>query len=226
MSDEKKMADDEVTVATRPLDRMRDRSLPVAERLLAAIDQATVHGGIGFYGGSTVMRDYLRRLVAEIEQDMFAPKAQGAYSQPMFDAATVNECSERGNTKDQDVPSISSAESLESKLAQFEGELSGLINKYSLENLSDTPDFQLANFMLKALTAFSDAVNWRNNWHAPTESTFHSGDVVRLKSGGPKMTVLTSEGNGAMVAWFAARADDSAVYRDSFDASMLEKVDA
>ena len=52
----------------------------------------------------------------------------------------------------------------------FEEELSALINKYSRENNSDTPDFILANYMRECLQSFDRAVNRRRDWHS-TENT-------------------------------------------------------
>jgi len=43
----------------------------------------------------------------------------------------------------------------------FRAELTELINKHSLENKSDTPDFILAIFVLECLASFDKAVNKR-----------------------------------------------------------------
>ena len=47
----------------------------------------------------------------------------------------------------------------------FEKELERLINKYSKENGSNTPDFILAKFMNGCLKAFDVAVKRRENWY-------------------------------------------------------------
>ena len=47
----------------------------------------------------------------------------------------------------------------------FENELRTLINKYSLENGSDTPDFILAEYMMYCLDAFDRAVTRREEWY-------------------------------------------------------------
>ena len=44
--------------------------------------------------------------------------------------------------------------------SEFERELTRLINRYSLENQSDSPDFVLAQFMTDCLKAYN-----RANWH-------------------------------------------------------------
>lgn len=45
-------------------------------------------------------------------------------------------------------------------------ELAALLNKYSVENDSDTPNFILASFMLGCLRSFTEAVQRRDSWHA------------------------------------------------------------
>lgn len=47
----------------------------------------------------------------------------------------------------------------------FEEELERLINKYSQENGSDTPDFILAEYLNNCLKVFDKAVNRRAQWY-------------------------------------------------------------
>jgi len=47
----------------------------------------------------------------------------------------------------------------------FESELQALINKYSKENESDTPDYVLAHFISYSLKAFNQAVNIREEYY-------------------------------------------------------------
>lgn len=47
----------------------------------------------------------------------------------------------------------------------FEKELENLINKYSIENESNTPDYILAQYMLKCLEAFNEAAKARSKWY-------------------------------------------------------------
>lgn len=44
-------------------------------------------------------------------------------------------------------------------------ELSGLLNRYSAENASNTPDYILAKYMMACLMAYSEAVNDRDKWY-------------------------------------------------------------
>ncbi len=46
----------------------------------------------------------------------------------------------------------------------FEKELEELINIYSLEGESDTPDFILATYLRNCLNAYNEAVRSRDKW--------------------------------------------------------------
>lgn len=47
----------------------------------------------------------------------------------------------------------------------FVKELEGLINKYSQENASNTPDFILAQFLEACLLAWNTGVQQRETWY-------------------------------------------------------------
>jgi hypothetical protein len=47
----------------------------------------------------------------------------------------------------------------------FRTELGNLINKYSKENGSDTPDFILADYLFNCLTNFDETVGRREIWY-------------------------------------------------------------
>lgn len=47
----------------------------------------------------------------------------------------------------------------------FRKELENLINRYSKENGSDTPDFILARYLDKVLDNFDAAINEREEWY-------------------------------------------------------------
>lgn len=51
------------------------------------------------------------------------------------------------------------------KRPTFFDALQSLINSYSVENGSNTPDFVLAQFMFKTLISFDDAVTAREKWY-------------------------------------------------------------
>jgi len=46
----------------------------------------------------------------------------------------------------------------------FQKELKGLINSYSIENGSDTPDYILAEYMNDCLLAYQKTVKARDKW--------------------------------------------------------------
>jgi hypothetical protein len=48
--------------------------------------------------------------------------------------------------------------------SDFKKELENLINKYSQENGSDTPDFLLAEYLIGCLTVFNSVVTAREVW--------------------------------------------------------------
>lgn len=58
-------------------------------------------------------------------------------------------------------------EATPSKYVVFEKELCSLINKLSMENGSDTPDFMLAGYLTSCLIAFDMNVKRRTAWYAP-----------------------------------------------------------
>lgn len=47
----------------------------------------------------------------------------------------------------------------------FHEELTDLINKYSIENESDTPDFILADYLVCCLTTYRTTVKGRDMWY-------------------------------------------------------------
>lgn len=49
--------------------------------------------------------------------------------------------------------------------SEFEKELENLINKYSLESGSDTPDFILAEYLSKCIDVFNTTTRQRELWY-------------------------------------------------------------
>jgi hypothetical protein len=47
----------------------------------------------------------------------------------------------------------------------FENELTALINRYSMENESNTPDFILARYLEMCLSAYNETVAARARWY-------------------------------------------------------------
>ena len=47
----------------------------------------------------------------------------------------------------------------------FENELQAIINRYSQENASNTPDFILAQYLVGCLAAWNTAVQQRETWY-------------------------------------------------------------
>lgn len=47
----------------------------------------------------------------------------------------------------------------------FRRDLAALLNRYSMENASDTPDFLLADYLIEALRALDTAILAREKWY-------------------------------------------------------------
>ena len=56
-------------------------------------------------------------------------------------------------------------------LEAFRVELGALINRHSLENRSDTPDWILAEHLVECLRTFEATSNARRTWHDSTPAT-------------------------------------------------------
>lgn len=56
----------------------------------------------------------------------------------------------------------------------FQAELEALINRHSVENESNTPDFILAKFMSSSLDAFNQATRDRDDWFGGKRSILES----------------------------------------------------
>ena len=66
-------------------------------------------------------------------------------------------------------------------MSTFKEELRSLLNRFSCEAASDTPDFVLADYLQACLAAFNTAVQQRETWYGrdprPT-SPFTSGEPL------------------------------------------------
>lgn len=51
-------------------------------------------------------------------------------------------------------------------MMSFEKELAEVINRYSIENESNTPDFVLAKYLRGCLNVFASTIAERRNWYA------------------------------------------------------------
>ena len=51
----------------------------------------------------------------------------------------------------------------------LEKELAGLLNKYSAENGSNTPDFILVKYLMGVLEVWNESVGLREQWYGRTE---------------------------------------------------------
>ncbi len=51
-------------------------------------------------------------------------------------------------------------------MSEFQKELAALINKHSIENETNTPDFILAEYLNDCLDSFSKLMEKRTDWYA------------------------------------------------------------
>jgi hypothetical protein len=58
---------------------------------------------------------------------------------------------------------------------EFQTELQSLLNRHSLENGSDTPDFLLAQYLVGCLQAWNAAVCARERWYGREPSVDSTG---------------------------------------------------
>lgn len=59
----------------------------------------------------------------------------------------------------------------------FKRELAELINKYCIENVSNTPDFIIADYLCACLDTFHSNVNMRDRWHGNKSMNFHGNEI-------------------------------------------------
>ncbi len=59
----------------------------------------------------------------------------------------------------------------------FEEELERLINKHSMENESNTPDWILAQYLLSCLSAFTRATQQRETWYGHASRPFSQEEI-------------------------------------------------
>ena len=64
-------------------------------------------------------------------------------------------------------------------MTTFEKELASLLNKYSRENASNTPDFILAMYLEACLLAFDAAVQQRETWYGRDSRPTVPGTSIR-----------------------------------------------
>lgn len=62
----------------------------------------------------------------------------------------------------------------------FEKELEHLLNKYSIDNDCNTPDFILAKYIVDSLEPLKQMINTRAEWHGHTEHN-HTMNVLHKK---------------------------------------------
>lgn len=71
--------------------------------------------------------------------------------------------------------------------SNFKRDLEELVNRHSMENTSNTPDYVLAQYLSESLRAFDRAVMARDLWYGgrrrPSESTSNVAGIDSAKEG-------------------------------------------
>lgn len=81
-------------------------------------------------------------------------------------------------------------------------DLESLLNKYSAENPSNTPDFILAGYMIGCLEIFEAAVNGRETWYGRKPVSFTDTPVTPLT---PAPEEKPPEDEGKALIWHMER---------------------
>ena len=63
-------------------------------------------------------------------------------------------------------------------MSGFREELTDLVNRHSMENGSNTPDYILAIFMCNCLKAFDQAVTFRTDWYGEKGKKDERGTAI------------------------------------------------
>lgn len=69
-------------------------------------------------------------------------------------------------------------------MSTFHNELESLINKFSMENDSNTPDFILAQYLHDCLGAFGNAMIHRDKWYGLEQPDLPKGGAVTTPTKG------------------------------------------
>jgi hypothetical protein len=62
-------------------------------------------------------------------------------------------------------------------IEEFKKDLKGLINRHSLENRSNTPDYIIADYLFHCLLAFETVTNRRDKWYGNSKKYVRPQDV-------------------------------------------------
>lgn len=67
-------------------------------------------------------------------------------------------------------------------MSDFEKELAALINRHSIENETDTPDFILARYINDCLNALGTLIDKRDNWSS-VDNVQEVNDINMIQEG-------------------------------------------
>jgi len=90
--------------------------------------------------------------------------SNGCYQHQRIHIDTILSSPEWFKKKEQPVMAQYPNEIKGQKLSNFEIEIASVINRFSRENMSDTPDFILATYLNNCLNAYEKATQQKKNW--------------------------------------------------------------
>lgn len=86
----------------------------------------------------------------------------------------------------------------ENRQSEFEREIASVLNRYSAEQASDTPDFILADYLMDCLEAWNFALNAREKWYGrrykSTPSLLPNADAAVQSLESPQVSNPGSQG--------------------------------
>lgn len=66
--------------------------------------------------------------------------------------------------------------------AEFRRELASLLNRYSMENESNTPDYMLADYLIECLRALDRTIRTREQWYGRNPDRGPGTAVLRTRN--------------------------------------------
>lgn len=72
----------------------------------------------------------------------------------------------------------------ETPLMTLEQEVAAVLNRFSQENASNTPDFILAQYLLACLGAFNTATQQRETWYGRDRRPIAGGELLQPSESG------------------------------------------
>lgn len=104
-------------------------------------------------------------------------------------------------------------------------ELATVLNRHSRENISNTPDFILADFLMASLTALEQAITARVEWHGRAMFPSMTDNDVLAKTAAEHLSTRASlQDKLAKYEALTARAARCRSVRPSYDSDEMQRI--